>query len=72
MKRHGILNSEIAAVLARLGHTDTKGVGEPALIPQAAAIVNAIHDATGVWMRQLPCDIERLKLALEKNKENKR
>jgi len=23
MKRHGILNSEIAAVLARLGHTDT-------------------------------------------------
>jgi CO/xanthine dehydrogenase Mo-binding subunit len=53
------------------GPFGAKGVGEPALIPQAAAIVNAIHDGTGIWMRQLPCDIERLKLALEKNKENK-
>lgn len=50
------------------GPFGAKGVGEPALIPQAAAIVNAIKDATGVRMRQLPCDIERLKLALEKNK----
>ncbi|HOD75975.1 MAG TPA: molybdopterin-dependent oxidoreductase, partial [Syntrophorhabdaceae bacterium] len=53
------------------GPFGAKGVGEPALIPQAAAIVNAIKDATGVRMRQLPCDIERLKLALEKDKENK-
>lgn len=50
------------------GPFGAKGVGEPALIPQAAAIVNAIKDATGVRMRQLPCDIERLKLALEKNR----
>jgi xanthine dehydrogenase YagR molybdenum-binding subunit len=28
--------------------TGTKGVGEPATIPTAAAIANAVHDATGV------------------------
>lgn len=48
------------------GPYGAKGVGEPALIPQAAAIVNAIRDATGVRMNELPCDPERLKIAMEK------
>jgi CO/xanthine dehydrogenase Mo-binding subunit len=50
------------------GPFGAKGVGEPALIPQAASIVNAIKDATGVRPFELPCHIERLKMLLEKAK----
>ncbi|MCX8021758.1 MAG: xanthine dehydrogenase family protein molybdopterin-binding subunit [Syntrophorhabdaceae bacterium] len=46
------------------GPFGAKGVGEPALIPQAAAIANAITDAVGVRPYELPCDLERLKKLL--------
>jgi CO/xanthine dehydrogenase Mo-binding subunit len=42
------------------GPYGAKGVGEPALIPQAASILNAIKDATGVRGYELPCNFERL------------
>lgn len=44
------------------GPFGAKGVGEPALIPQAASIVNAIRDATGIRVLELPCTFERLSL----------
>jgi CO/xanthine dehydrogenase Mo-binding subunit len=47
------------------GPYGAKGVGEPALIPQAASIVNAIRDAVDVRVRELPCDVERLKMLIE-------
>jgi nicotinate dehydrogenase large molybdopterin subunit len=50
------------------GPFGAKGVGEPALIPQAASIMNAIHDATGITPFQLPCHIERLKKLIEDKK----
>ena len=37
-----------------LGPFGAKGIGEPALVPTAAAILNAIHDATGVRIREAP------------------
>jgi CO/xanthine dehydrogenase Mo-binding subunit len=37
-----------------------KGIGEPPLIPTAAALANAIFDAVGVRVRDLPCKRERL------------
>ena len=43
------------------GPYGAKGVGEPALIPQAASIVTAMRDATGVRVDRLPCTMERLK-----------
>jgi len=42
----------------------SKGVGEPVTVPVAAAIANAIHDATGARVRELPITSERLKAAL--------
>jgi nicotinate dehydrogenase subunit B len=36
------------------------GAGEPAMCPVAAAIGNAVHDATGVWLRDLPFTPERV------------
>ncbi len=56
---------EIEAIIVEdeepTGPFGAKGVGEPALIPQAASIVNAIADATGIRVYDLPCDMERLK-----------
>jgi xanthine dehydrogenase YagR molybdenum-binding subunit len=34
--------------------TGTKGLGEPALVPAAAAIANAFYHATGVRVRRAP------------------
>ncbi|RFB88698.1 aldehyde dehydrogenase [Rhizobium leguminosarum bv. trifolii] len=40
------------------------GVGESAAVPSAAAIANAIFDATGVRMREVPFTPERMRAAL--------
>jgi aldehyde oxidoreductase len=47
-----------------LGPYGAKGVGEPALIATAPAILNAIRHATGVRMTQLPVTPDRLRKAL--------
>jgi CO/xanthine dehydrogenase Mo-binding subunit len=41
-----------------------KGIGEPAITPTAAAIINAIYDAVGVRMTRLPATPERVMAAL--------
>jgi CO/xanthine dehydrogenase Mo-binding subunit len=48
------------------GPFGARGVGEPPVIPVAAAIANAIADATGVRMTELPITSERLWQALRK------
>jgi aldehyde oxidoreductase len=48
-----------------LGPYGAKGIGEPALIPTAPAILNAIHHATGVWLRRLPATPDRVRAALK-------
>jgi CO/xanthine dehydrogenase Mo-binding subunit/aerobic-type carbon monoxide dehydrogenase small subunit (CoxS/CutS family) len=48
-----------------LGPYGAKGVGEPGLIPTAPAILGAIHDATGVRIRQVPVLPHRLLAALK-------
>ena len=34
--------------------TDVSGIGEPATVPTAAAIANAVYNAIGVRIRELP------------------
>lgn len=46
------------------GPFGAKGVGEPSLLPTAPAIVNAIYDAIGVRIRELPVTAERILHAL--------
>ncbi len=45
------------------------GVGESASVPSAAAIANAIFDATGVRFRELPFTPERIRAGLEAAEE---
>lgn len=40
------------------------GVGEMCLVPTAPAVVNAIHDATGAWVLDLPATPDKVKGAL--------
>jgi aldehyde oxidoreductase len=47
-----------------LGPYGAKGVGEPALIPTAPAILGAIRHATGVRMTHLPVTPDRLRQAI--------
>jgi xanthine dehydrogenase YagR molybdenum-binding subunit len=41
-------------------HIGSKGAGEPPIIPTPAAIANAIYDAVGVRVRELPVTPKRL------------
>ena len=47
------------------GPFGAKGVGEPPLIGIAPAVANAIHNASGVRLRQLPMTAERVLNALK-------
>lgn len=44
-----------------------KGIGEPVMIPVAPAILNAIYDAIGVRVKELPVTPERLFKAIKEN-----
>ncbi|WP_119460012.1 molybdopterin cofactor-binding domain-containing protein [Rhodospirillaceae bacterium SYSU D60014] len=48
-----------------LGPYGAKGIGEPALIPTAPAILNAIHHATGVRITHVPATPDRVLAALQ-------
>lgn len=54
------VRSIIAEAPEPTGPFGAKGVGEPALIPTAPAILNAIHTAAGIRVKELPATPERL------------
>ncbi len=47
------------------GPFGAKGIGEPGLVPTAPAIANAIYDAVGVRIRELPITPEKILQALK-------
>ncbi len=47
-----------------LGSYGAKGIGEPALVATAPAILNAIHHATGVRITRVPATPDRVRAAL--------
>ncbi len=52
-----------------LTNLGSKGLGEPPIIPTAAAIANAIRDATGADVRSLPISREEMLRALREARE---
>ena len=52
-----------------LTNLGAKGLGEPPIVPTAAAIANAIRDATGADVRSLPITREEMLRALEEARE---
>jgi CO/xanthine dehydrogenase Mo-binding subunit len=57
---------------AHLTNLGSKGLGEPPIVPIAAAIANAIRDATGADVHELPISREEMLRALEAAKEKER
>lgn len=55
----------LVEVPSGLGPFGARGVGEPPVVPVAAAIANAVKDAIGVRLTQLPMTPERVLAALE-------
>jgi CO/xanthine dehydrogenase Mo-binding subunit len=65
--------TEIVPVILELadpnGPYGARGMSEMALVPLAPAIAAAIHDATGVWLRDQPMTPERVLRALQAAQE---
>ena len=57
---------------AHLTNLGSKGLGEPPIIPTAAAIANAIRDATGADVRSLPITREEMLPALARARAGRR
>lgn len=51
-----------------IGPYGAKGIGEPTVIPPAPAIANAIEDATGVRIKDLPITPEKMYWAIQEKK----
>jgi len=54
----------IVEVPAPAGPFGARGVGEPPIVPAPATLANAVHDAIGVRLTELPLSPERIALAL--------
>jgi xanthine dehydrogenase YagR molybdenum-binding subunit len=55
-----------------LTNLGSKGLGEPPIVPTAAAIANAIRDATGAEVRSIPIGREEMLRALREARERER
>ncbi len=55
-----------------LTNLGSKGLGEPPIVPTAAAIANAIRDATGADVRRLPITREEMLRALREAEQRQR
>ena len=63
----GSIETVLVEVPSEHGPLGARGVGEPPVIPTAAAIANAIADATGVRLTALPMTPEKIFTALQES-----
>ena len=65
---------EIVPIIVEIGQPEgpygAKGIGEPAAACTAPAIANAIFDAVGIWIKDLPITPEKVLAALGKKKSS--
>jgi CO/xanthine dehydrogenase Mo-binding subunit len=63
------IESLIVEVPSEDGPYGARGVGEPPVVPTSAAIANAVHDAIGVRITEIPITPERILRALGRVKD---
>jgi CO/xanthine dehydrogenase Mo-binding subunit len=64
------MDSIVVEVPTKTGPFGARGLGEPTACTAAPAIINAIYDATGIRIRELPASLETMMLEL-RNSRNK-
>ena len=64
------VDSVVMEMADPIGPWGARGMAEMPLIPYAAAVVAAVHDATGVWLDALPLTPDRVLSALEAAESN--
>ena len=57
---------KIETILVENPEVPASGCGEPPMVTMGAVIANAIYDAVGARLRQLPMTAERIKGALKR------
>jgi len=62
------IQTELVFVPSEKGPFGAKGIGEPPIVPGAGAIANAIFDAIGIRITELPATPERLLKAIHTQK----
>jgi CO/xanthine dehydrogenase Mo-binding subunit len=60
-----VFETQIVEVPSDHGPLGARGVGEPPIVPTAAAVANAIFAATGLRLRELPMTAPRILAALQ-------
>lgn len=60
------INSIIMEYPDPLGPWGARGMGEMPFLPVAAAVISAVHDATGIWFHEFPLTPERMLRGLGK------
>ena len=65
------INSIIVEVPDQEGPYGAKGLGEHVLIPTAPAILNALRDAAGIQIQNLPATPEKIRKAILDAKKNR-
>ncbi len=69
----GDMPEVIETISVEVPHTEgpygAKGIGETSLIPVAPAIGNALYDAVGIRLKELPITSEKIFFAMERSKE---
>jgi nicotinate dehydrogenase medium molybdopterin subunit len=67
---------DIVPLIVECAHPDgphgAKGMGETNNVPAPPAIANAIHDAVGIRIKELPITPDKVLEALRKKEEQKR
>jgi 4-hydroxybenzoyl-CoA reductase alpha subunit len=65
------VNTYLIETIDEHGPFGAKGLGEPSMIPTCAAIANAIYDAVGVWVPELPITPEKVLKAIREKQRGK-
>jgi len=63
------VNSIILEYPDKIGPWGVRGMGEMPYLPFAPAVIDAVHDATGVWFDEFPLTPEKVYFELKKAKE---
>jgi xanthine dehydrogenase YagR molybdenum-binding subunit len=67
-----VLDTVLLNVYHGQSSTDARNLGEPAKVATIAAVVNAIYNATGAWITELPVTPARVLSALEERNQRAR